>query len=222
MRRLFIFLLVAFVLLDVGLFIYFLNKSSTSKTPPVTTQQTDTVGPPRVYSLGLGETRLIRGDPKTGSLDQTLFTATVEKEVFYDQKTNEALISAVFTTKNGKEVKADVILGKEGGKVVSTTAKEGENVDNVAWGPPSEISAITPLLKKGGSIFVRIYSQSISQDFYNNPPFECDAKCKEWLDDINKYYKNNLSLIKMVKGEIDGKNGLKVGPTSGIIIYATN
>ncbi len=221
MRRLFIFLLVIFILFDIALFFfYFLKKPSTSKISNITPEQTgSSKGSTRtnIYNLGPGETSLIPGNPSAGGLDETLFKATVEKELFYDQTTNEALITAAFTTKSGKKITADVILGKKGGKIVSTVAKSAD-FNHLTWGPPDEISNVAPLIKKNGPIFIKIYSQSVSQDFHDNPPFKCNSNCKQWLDDINKYYKNNLNLVRMVKGEIDGKNGLKVGPTGGIII----
>ncbi len=223
MRRFFIPLLILFVICDIALLFYYLKYSHSQPLIqlPLTAITSDKIltslSPSRVYILGHGETRLLPGNPKTGSFDEILLSGVIEKEVFFDENTKDALITVSFTTKNNGHILTDFVLGQEKDKIVTAYAKNGV-VDKLTWGS-HEIPKIVLLLKKGDPIFIEVYFQKISADFYNNPPFACDPSCKQLLNGMNKYYENNSRLVKILAGKINIENGLKIGPVAQMIIY---
>lgn len=225
-RSAIIIILVIFVLFDTVLFLFYFLKVRNQPTPQDSSKISTThptqkgfISENSSYRLSPGETRLFKGDPDRGLINEVLLAGSIRKEPFFNEETQQVIATVSFPKKNNSSLIANVVLGKREDKISTAFAKKGHVEEKLYW-RRSSISGIISHLKKNDPVLLRIYYQKNPKDFIKDS-FSCDASCKEFLDAVNNFYENNSSLIQGLKGEVDIKNTLTVGPVAALIIYAS-
>ncbi len=209
-KRIFVFLLVIFLLIDSVLLIIFLRQKPLAYIKKYTFE---TVNP--VYHYKPGQYEIFPGDLNQNAPGEVKLLGYLSSDPIIENK--KAYIEVVFQTKKGSWINSKLLLGRVDEDISYSFAKNGNIRNTIQWNFGT-VSAILPYLKKDYPVYLKIvYQKNLS-----GLSKKCDGKCLKNLEEKISLYSNNAQLLNSIDGygQIDSK--IITGPVSGVLLYVNN
>lgn len=210
-KRLLLFALFIFILIDVGLFISYISKNKPAL-----------LGQKKQFSLAKKtfpetvQTRILKADYSHGALEQIELAGRIVEAPYLQNEKFKTTIS--FDTRDGKTITANLILGKPEEELNSFLSKKGV-LDGEQFWTDRPVSEIISLLQIDSPLIFRIYFQEVPERLYQQPV--CAASCRQLYDEINRLYKNNKKVVDAIRGWSTLDEPVDFGPPSALTIYTS-